>query len=1353
MNKKITLILAVLVCMIVCPFISKGQQNSGSPTYPFPQNRAFANGFKPTTITGADATAAYNDWKASFAENCSGTWRIKFDNSSETVSEGIAYGMLLAAFHADKTLFDGLWLYYKNARNSNGVMHWKRGGCANTAIGNNGATDAELDAAFALIIASCQWPATTSYKTDATALINAIKNFEIESGTYILKPGDMFGGTSLTNPSYFAPAYYRVYAQFVPADAAFWNNVASKTYTILNANANSSTGLVSDWCNGSGSPGGSGYAFGGLRYHYDAARTPWRIATDYIWWGNTTAQAWCTKVTTWVNGGGGGIANIGDSYEQNGTKQSNNHNSTFTGGLACAALATSATNANNFAANFKSIPSANDAAYFQRTIRAVYYLLMTGNFWYPCGTTPTSGVTTSITAPTNNKTYTEGGSVVIDATAATTSGSISKVEFYQGTTKLGEDLTSPYSFTWTNVPAGKYDLKVIAYNSSSQSATSSVVTIDVYKSVNVTGSVPIIDGVADALWANYTASSTNTLLAGAVSSTTDLSATFKTTWDATNLYVFVQVTDEAKVNDSGTAVYEDDGVELYIDISNSKASTYGANDYRYSFRWNDLTVYEGQWNKVTGVTFGQAATANGYAMEIKLPWSTLGQSSPAAGILIGLDVHVNDDDNGSGRDGKLSWTAATDDAWQNPSLFGTVILAGTVSTAPVANFTSGAGTVCTGSPVTFTNSSTGTISSYAWDFGSGATPATAASAGPHSVTWSTGGTKTISLSVTGSGGSNTKTAAVTVNALPIATITAGGSTTFCTGGNVALNANTGSGYSYQWKNNGTNISNATAASYTATASGSYTVTVTSNGCSATSSATTVTVSTPPTAAVTAAGPTTFCSGGSVVLNANSGTGYTYQWKNNGTNISNATTASYTATASGSYSVAVTSNGCSATSSATTVTVNTAPAASISAGGSTTFCTGANVVLNANTGSGYTYQWKNNATNITGATAASYTATASGSYTVAVTSSACSATSGAIAVTATTPPVAIVSPAGAASICSGGSLVLTASVGTGYTYQWLLNGNSIANAGASNYIADAIGNYSVIVSQNGCSGTSVVTTVSVASGLKLPLSEGFENNFAPAGWQITNPGNGRTFTQNLTVGGDGQSTKSASIQCFGYTTSLKDKDGLESPEMDLSDFVSARLTFKVAYTFYKAANKTRADSLNIYISSDCGATYNKLYSKGGALLKTSLEKATAFTPLASEWRTDSVDLSAYIGKENVKIQFEVVNGNGNNLYLDDINIDGVLSIPTGIASESKEAGMHVFPNPVAASMEVAITGVENKDVKISILNTLGQEMIRYDEKSFEVEYHKSVDISLFPAGVYFLHVTNGENKWVNKIIKQ
>ena len=180
---------------------------------------------------------------------------------------------------------------------------------------------------------------------------------------------------------------------------------------------------------------------------------------------------------------------------------------------------------------------------------------------------------------------------------------------------------------------------------------------------------------------------------------------------------------------------------------------------------------------------------------------------------------------------------------------------------------------------------------------------------------------------------------------PAPTITPGGPTTFCAGGSVTLTSSSASGN--QWFQDGNPIGGATSQTYSAIASGDYTAEMTnSNSCmSAASTAVTVTVTpNPATPTITPEGPTTFFAGGSVTLDSSSTTGN--QWYLNGNAIGGATGQQYVATASGNYTVTVTSSGCSSGSSAaTTVTVNNPPDLSITKtdgvtsvhpGGSTTY---------------------------------------------------------------------------------------------------------------------------------------------------------------------------------------------------------------------------------------------------------------------------------------------------------------------------------------------------------------------------------------------------------------------------------
>ena len=155
-----------------------------------------------------------------------------------------------------------------------------------------------------------------------------------------------------------------------------------------------------------------------------------------------------------------------------------------------------------------------------------------------------------------------------------------------------------------------------------------------------------------------------------------------------------------------------------------------------------------------------------------------------------------------------------------------------------------------------------------------------------------------------------------------------------------------------------------------------------NGCGTdTSNTVQLTVNPLPTAINTAIGRTTFCEGGSVLLQTNTQPGHTYQWRKNSVNLPLATLSSYTATLSGNYNVRITnsSTGCSKTSNTIAVTTKPLPPASVTATGPTTFCAGDSVVLQANTGSGLTYQWKMNGNNISGATASTFSAKLAGNY--------------------------------------------------------------------------------------------------------------------------------------------------------------------------------------------------------------------------------------------------------------------------------------------------------------------------------------------------------------------------------------
>jgi PKD repeat protein len=407
-----------------------------------------------------------------------------------------------------------------------------------------------------------------------------------------------------------------------------------------------------------------------------------------------------------------------------------------------------------------------------------------------------------------------------------------------------------------------------------------------------------------------------------------------------------------------------------------------------------------------------------------------------------------------------------------------------------AGFTAHPNTTCVGDTVTFENNSVN-ATSYFWNFGD----LTTSTLKDPTHVYATPGTYTVELTASNGSAIDTAKRVVTVQAPPSAAVHASGPLTFCNGDSVILSASGGT--TYQWSNGhiGANL--------TVRTSGTYTVKVINSCGSATSAPITVVVNTP-VDTLTLAGDTAICSGDSVELLANTGTGLTYQWRRDGQIITGANQSNYYAKTAGNYVVNVTQNGCRGVSNAIRITVTNTPAATISVQSSTVICSGDSVKLIANAGANLTYQWQLAGNNIPGATNSTYYAKTGGSYTAVVARGACTATSNSIILTVNQTPAPSILPNNGA-FCSGDSLYLSTGTGLNYTFQWLSSGSPISGATNEFYYAKAAGNYKVAVTANGCTGISPVVTV--IEHTSPTADAGFNQNFTAC-----------TFT-TITLGGE------------------------------------------------------------------------------------------------------------------------------------------------------------------------------------------------------------------------------------------
>ena len=266
--------------------------------FPFPQRRFNSFCMYPVACRDEDVSLGWQNYKARIIVDAGdGALRVQrpeFDN--DTVSEGIAYGMLFAVFLNDKETFDKIWAYAKRYFDDQGLMHWKIS-ASGEVIGANSATDSDEDMGFALVMAEEQWG---GYAEEAKEFLSRIAEHDFnEDGS--IRGGDSYGEE---NPSYLAPAFYRTFAKFT-GDTR-WNTILDKSYETLNGAANGTTGLVPDWSSGDR----------GKNYTYDAARTPYRIALDACWNNEPRAKTYVEKVAAFFSGIG--VENIRDGYTLDG---------------------------------------------------------------------------------------------------------------------------------------------------------------------------------------------------------------------------------------------------------------------------------------------------------------------------------------------------------------------------------------------------------------------------------------------------------------------------------------------------------------------------------------------------------------------------------------------------------------------------------------------------------------------------------------------------------------------------------------------------------------------------------------------------------------------------------------------------------------------------------------------------------------------------------------------------------------------------------------------------------------------------------------------------------------------------
>ena len=381
--------------------------------YPFPMNEqgySYPFGISASNPSNSTIQSKFVAWeKAMYTENSDKTLaRIKYDDGTSTVSEGIAYGMLIYVYMANATNtqcqdhFDKLYAYYKKWADGNGLMNWKITGFDGIASGgNNGATDADLDVALALCMAAKQWESSSKYvyADEAEKLLKIIYDRETfnKNNMRLFKPGDSWDNVG--NPCYFTVASVGAFMQaqeklgFITTRN--WSTVYKDSHTYLEKTQRG--GVWPNWSDWSYNPTSRSWISDAdekskeMDFGWDACRVPWRIAWDYVWFGNESSKNMMAKTIELLDTKGwqnspNSVGFMTGLTENNGyssikLRSSESYsagNVAWTGSVGCAFMVDE-TRQDNLDKYYSQNCGKTGGAYYAQTLQVLYMLTMSGN--------------------------------------------------------------------------------------------------------------------------------------------------------------------------------------------------------------------------------------------------------------------------------------------------------------------------------------------------------------------------------------------------------------------------------------------------------------------------------------------------------------------------------------------------------------------------------------------------------------------------------------------------------------------------------------------------------------------------------------------------------------------------------------------------------------------------------------------------------------------------------------------------------------------------------------------------------------------------------------------------------------
>jgi PKD repeat protein len=343
------------------------------------------------------------------------------------------------------------------------------------------------------------------------------------------------------------------------------------------------------------------------------------------------------------------------------------------------------------------------------------------------------------------------------------------------------------------------------------------------------------------------------------------------------------------------------------------------------------------------------------------------------------------------------------------------------------------------------------------------------------------------------------------------------------------------------------------------------------------------------------------------------------------------------------------------------------------------------------------------------------------------------------------------------ICVGDALQFSdESYNAASGWNWTFQGGNPATSTTQDPLVtySTPGTYTVTLSATDGTTTDVETRTSyitvLPAGASIPFFESFEGYSQTSDITTYDIVNSTASTPTWALTNTAGATGSKSLKLGNFTQSGTNYDEFISSPVDLSSITSATsVTLSFKYAYRKKAS-TNSEILKVFLTADCGDTWQQRKTISGTSL-SSLTETADWTPTSADWTTvHMTNVTSQYWNENFRYKFRFDATGGNNVFLDDINIYAgapsnvnVLGIEEQIAVE----GLSVFPNPTEGELNVTFNVVSPKAMTFVVTDVLGKTIQTQNIQAATGSNAVILSTQGIASGMYLLQIGDGSNKQV------